>query len=197
MDLEASLPLNGAAEPVPHDGPISGSSGWALPGVWKAPSAVVQKSRVWKKASGAVVTRAGGEGYILGNQHLIFVPLTDYEEVTIHLDGGAAQRVRRGAHVVGFHPAGVHVRSIVSAPTYTFAAIIHDPEIYRDLAVETSPPFETAGLDLQAIFEDPQAAQLATSLVEEMSGRGFDHLLIGALHIALAVQIARRFHGPA
>jgi AraC family transcriptional regulator len=166
--------------------------------MWKHPSAVVQKSRAWRRASGAVITRARGEGYLHSDQHLIALPLTDYGDATIHVDGGAAQRLPTTAqHLIGFRPAGISIRTTVCAPTYSYAAIFQDPEIYRGLASEVSSSIDTGYLGLKPGLEAPQAAQLIAAIIAEMSGHGLDHLLVDALHIALALQIARHFQGAA
>ncbi|HTP84278.1 MAG TPA: AraC family transcriptional regulator [Alphaproteobacteria bacterium] len=98
--------------------------------------------------------------------------------------------------IVGFRPAGVGVHTVIPAAQYGFVAVFQDLAIYRDLAAETTWPATATDLEPQSVIQDPQAAQLITTLVEEMSGGGLDPLLVDTVHIALALRMSRHFLGP-
>src|SRR5215472_5457853 len=91
MTLEPSAPAGRAGPPGEGH---SEAPAYAAPGVWTPPPAgSILKSRTWHRGSAAVVTRGAGEGYFRGEQHLIFLPLNDYGDATIQIDGGAVERV--------------------------------------------------------------------------------------------------------
>jgi len=198
MTLGSSAPSGSTAPPGWHGEVGSESPGWAIPGVWKPPPGVhVQKSRTWRRGSAAIITRGGGEGYFRGEQHLIFLPLHDYGDAIIQVEGGATQRVPTAEpQTIGFRPAGVGIRTVIPASPYSFVAVFQDPAMYRDLAAEVTWPATPTDLEPQAVVPDAHGARLITALAEEMAGGSLDHLLIDALHIALALRIARHFFGP-
>jgi AraC family transcriptional regulator len=145
-----------------------------------------------------VISREGGEGYFLSDRHLIVHPMSDYGQATVQVEGGPVRLVPSAApRVLSFRPAGLGLRTVISAPEYTYAAIFQDPETYHDLASEVSSPVSLADLEPNANFEDTQAARLVDAVVDEIDGGALDHLLVDALNIALAVEVARHFLGPA
>ncbi len=167
--------------------------------VWNAPAAV-NEARLWRRTTTAVVSRAGGEGYWKGDHHVAMLSLTFAEQITVGIEGGRAQQIgplRPG--LLRFIPAGVGVRTTISmsAPKIAWIGVVQRPEIYRDLAAEGSWPAGFADVDPTLIFDDPRATLLVEAIAQETCGGAFDHLMVDALSSALAVQIARQFHGRA
>jgi AraC family transcriptional regulator len=168
-----------------------------VPGVWRPPSADIKNSRTWGRISATVISRSQGEGYFRSDQHLTVRPLNNYGQASIQVEGGRVQAVQAASpRTLVFRPAGVGVRTAISAPEYRYAAIFQDPQTYRDLDGEISSPVSLAALEPQPTFEDPKVSLLMDAIIGEIDDGTLDPLLIDALNIALAVQITCHFFGP-
>jgi AraC family transcriptional regulator len=168
---------------------------------WDRPQGLVlKKFRSWERVSAAVVSRPASESYWRGDQHLVGLALSGFRRASAQAEGGRVQQIEPIApRLASFQPASVGVRFAVSpsASEFTFAQIIQQPETYRDLASEVSSPASLSSLEPRPAFDDPQVALLVQAIVNEIDGGALDHLLVNVLNTALAVQIARHFHGPA
>jgi AraC family transcriptional regulator len=184
-------PIGGIGSAVEHARAIAGTTAWDTPGV------LIKKSRSWHRTSAAVVSRGRGEGYWRGNQPIVCLALSDVQKSSAQLEGGRVQPIAADTpRPLAFRPARVGVRTIFSVPI-TFAVVSQAPETYRDLASEVSSPANFADFEPLQAFDDVQARLLLQTIVGEINGDKFSHLLVDALNTALAVQIARRFHGLA
>jgi len=183
------------------DPAVGRSSG--LPGTlkWERPSGhAFKKFRSWGRASAAVASRPASESYWRGDQHLVGLALSDFTHASAQIEGGQVQQIKPTApRLASFQPAGagVHFAVCPSAPEFTFAQVSQRPEVYRDLAGEVSSSVGFNNLEPMPAFDDPQVALLVQAIVNEIDGGALDDLLVNALNTALAVQIARHFHGSA
>ena len=174
----------------------------AIPGtgIWAAPGGRIDKFRSWARASVVVSSRDAGEAYWRGYQPGIAITLSEFTGASVQFEGGPVQKIEPAAGRLSFRPAGVGIRTVIStpAPRHIYATVHQHPETYRDLACEVSYPANFGDLPPSLAFVDPQAVALVEAIVKETAGASaFDNLLVDALNTALAVHIARHFHGSA
>jgi len=164
--------------------------------VWRHPGVHIERQRSWRRLSAAVFSRSAGEAYWRGEQHRLALYLTDLTGAMVEPENGRPQLVKTTApRPQGFQPAGMGLT--VDIPKVRLAQIIQSPETYRDLACEIAAPLALSDLEPMVSFDDPEIARLIKAIVNEIDGGFLDDLLVNALNTALAVQIARRFHGSA
>jgi AraC-like DNA-binding protein len=193
--------MTGGSLALSATGPSGPTADWrarlGLDGtVWTTPGALIEKCRLWQPLSAAIVSRSAGEAYWRSDQYRIGLPLTDVEQVTVQIDGRRAHDVKaKIPRSMTFEPAGVGIR--IGIKQSSFVQIVQSPETYRDLAFESVTPVDLDGLEPIVGFDDPDIARLIEAIAREIDGGFLDHVLVSSLNTALAVQIARRFHGSA
>lgn len=190
------------------DGPASltdagcRSIGWAQTRsgttVWNNPGVQIERARSWARTSVVVMRQAPSEGYWRSDQPRVCLPLTNVGRLTNQIEGGQVQEVKSATpHHLFFCPPRASVRALHTGPESPWVQIAQATETYRDLALEISSPISVGEFEPLVGVDDPQMALLVESIVNEIDGGVLDDLLVDALNTALAVRIARRFHGPA
>jgi AraC-like DNA-binding protein len=191
---------DGSASPPAPERTSRATAGSARPGlgatVWAHPRVHIERHRSWRRVAATVFSRAAGEAYWRGEQHRLALYLTDLAGGMVQPENGRRQVVKTTApRPQGFQPAGMGLT--VDIPQVRLAQVIQSPEIYRDLACEVAAPLDLGDLEPMLSFDDPEIARLIKAIVNEIDGGLLDDLLVNALSTALAVQVARRFHGSA
>jgi len=178
------------------------SVGWAQTRsgttVWNNPGVQIERARSWARTSVVVMRQAPSEGYWRSDQPRVWLPLTNVGRLTNQIEGGQVQEVKSATpHHLFFCPPRASVRALHTGPESPWVQIAQATETYRDLESEVSSPISLGAFEPLVAVDDPQTALLVQSIVNEIEGGVLDDLLVNALDTALAVRVARRFHGPA
>jgi AraC-like DNA-binding protein len=164
--------------------------------VWNAPGLRIDKSRSWQQLSAVVGGRPAGEGYWRSDLFRVALNLSHIAEATVRIENGPTQVVKPAVlRPLTFTPAGVGMT--LGTPILTACQIHQQPETYTNLASEIAAPVGLAALEPFCGIDDPEMARLVQAIADEIEGGFLDHLLVNALNTALAVKIARHFHGSA
>lgn len=160
--------------------------------LWKAPGLAIERARDWGQVSVAAFRRGDGEGlWRHPRHHRVVLSPGLIGPVAQRLDGGPVRRFTLRPGTLGFYPAGVEV-DVSRHGSGRVVQVLQDPLVYRGVMAEVGGG---AAVEPISAFEDPLATQIVRSLALETDGGGggADRLLVDALSMALAVQVARRF----
>lgn len=157
--------------------------------LWKAPDLAIERSKDWGQVSVAVFQRGGGGGVWRHPWHRLVLSPAPVGPVALSFDGGATHSFTPQPGTLGFYPAGAEV-SVSHGPGRVIQ-VLQDPLLYRGLISEIGGGDPAVGPIIN--FADPLVTQIARSLALEVGSGPADRLLVDALSMALAVQVARRF----
>lgn len=146
-----------------------------------------ERRRNWGPIAVDLVSRDAGEAFYRTTCHRLAYMLSDFAGTMTDDDHPPWDcRLRPGSFV--YRPPDTMLRSRLTAGRYI--QILQSPGTYDDLALQMVRG-GVLRLEPRYAAEDPQVAQLVTTIAREIAGGAFDHILADALNTALAVRIVR------
>jgi AraC-like DNA-binding protein len=168
--------------------------------IWRTPGLRIRTSRSWGSLSVLDADRVAGEAIWRSDRHRVGLLMTDIADMTdvrrptYQIENGPALQPVAPMRRITFYPAGITTRLHIGR--HRFVHLLCDPASWRAVL-----PEEAARAELDSFepinFDDPMIAESLAALADEIDGGFVDQLRVDSLSLLVAVQILRRFAGPA